>query len=247
VPRIRLENVSLVYTVYDATDRSLKKVVYDFPVGGLISTDRKGNASVTALQNISLDIREGDRVAILGHNGAGKSTLLRVLSGVYVPQKGEVTVEGKISTLFSIDLGIDQFATGYENIILRGLILGHSRAEVERHIDEISDFSELGSFLHMPVRTYSTGMRLRLAFAIATSIQPEILLMDEWIGAGDSQFIEKAEKRLHHLIESSSILVLATHDINHASHFCNKALLMKQGEIIDFDSIDSIVKLHSNL
>ncbi len=237
-----MKGVSLVYTVYDIAGRSLKKMVFDLPVGGRVTADQHGNASVVALKDISLDIEEGDRIAILGHNGAGKSTLLRVMSGVYVPHHGHVDIDGKISTLFNINLGIDSSATGYDNIIMRGLVLGMSRSEIEEQIDDICEFSGLGSFLHMPVRTYSSGMQMRLAFSVSTSLQPEILLMDEWIGTGDHDFIEKADKRLENFIECSSILVFATHNTSHASRLCNKTILMKQGKIIDFDKTSNILE-----
>lgn len=244
--KIRLRNVCLEYTVYDGLDRSLKNKVFNLSIGGVISKDRKGHASITALDNVSLDIDEGDRVALVGHNGAGKSTLLRVLSRSYVPQRGDVTVEGRVSTLFNLNLGIDPLATGYENIVLRGLVLGFAKQQIRQNIQQIAEFSGLGDFLHMPVRTYSDGMTLRLAFAITTTIEPDILLMDEWLGVGDREFLQSAGKKLHELINESSILVLATHDLGIIRELCNKAALMRHGEIVDYGPVEKIVDIYVN-
>lgn len=244
--KIRLRNVCLEYTVYDGLDRSLKSKVFNLSVGGVISKNKKGHASIAALNNVSLDIAEGDRVALVGHNGAGKSTLLRVLSGSYIPQRGEVAVEGKVSTLFNLNLGIDPLATGYENIILRGLVLGFTKQQIKQDIQKIAEFSGLGEFLHMPVRTYSDGMTLRLAFAITTRIEPDILLMDEWLGVGDREFLQSAGKKLQELINESSILVLATHDLGIISELCNKALLMRHGQIVDYGPIETIIDVYVN-
>ena len=236
----------LDYTIYDGLDRSLKNKVFNLSVGGIISKDKKGNASIAALNDVSFDIDEGDRVALLGHNGAGKSTLLRVLSGSYVPQRGEVTVEGKVSTLFSLGLGIDPLASGYENIVMRGLVLGFTKQQIKQNTQQISEFSGLGEFLDMPVRTYSDGMKLRLAFAITTRIEPDVLLMDEWLGVGDKEFVESAGKKLNELIDNSSILVLATHNLVLVQQLCNKALLMSRGQVVDYGPVEKMVNIYKD-
>ena len=244
-PMIRLKDVSLTYTVYDVAARSLKNRIFNFSVGGEISSDNKGNTQVAALHNVSFEATEGDRIALLGLNGAGKSTLLRVISQVFTPNTGTVEVNGTVSTLFNINLGIDPYASGYDNIVLRGLLMGLSRSEIEGKADEIAEFSELGTFLHMPVRTYSAGMHLRLAFAISTSISPDILLIDEWMATGDIQFFEKANMKLHSLVEDSTVMVMATHNLDHAKELCNKALLMHYGQVLMFDDVEKIVALYT--
>ncbi|MFC1665295.1 ABC transporter ATP-binding protein [Pseudomonadota bacterium] len=241
---ITLKNVSLQYTVYHAAERSIKSKIFNLQVGGSISRDGKGNAQLVALKNVSLEVNEGDRVALIGHNGAGKSTLLRVLSEVYVPQQGVVEVEGKVSTLFNVNLGIDISATGYENIILRSLLLGLTKKQAKNHVEEIAEFSGLGEFLDMPVRTYSSGMQLRLAFSISVMIEPDILLMDEWVGMGDKGFIQRAQEKMNELIDRSRILVLASHDLELVKRVCNKGVLMSHGEIVEYGSLEKIVQLY---
>lgn len=240
--RIKLQNVNLAYPIYDPHYKSIKvHLLQKVPVGGTISRQENHKASIIALKNVSLDLVEGDRLALLGNNGAGKSTLLRVLAGVYVPQTGCVNIDGKVSTLFDVGLGMDPSASGYENIILRGLIMGLSRKEIDEKTEAIAEFSQLGSFMDMPIRTYSSGMTLRLAFSISTHIDPDILLMDEWIGTGDEQFQERAKVRLNEFVMKSNILVLATHRIELVQSLCNKAILLHQGEIIDAGETDKII------
>lgn len=234
--------MNLAYPIYDPHYKSIKqRILQKVPIGGTISSQENQNASIIALKNISIDLFEGDRLALLGNNGAGKSTLLRVLAGVYVPQAGSVSITGKVSTLFDVGLGMDPSANGYENIILRGLIMGLSRKEIDERTEDIAEFSQLGSFLNMPIRTYSSGMTLRLAFSISTHIDPDILLMDEWIGAGDEQFQESAKERLDEFVMKSNILVLATHRMDLVKNLCNKAILLHQGEIVKAGESDEII------
>ena len=244
---IELRNVSLEYALYETLDRSLKNRLYNFSVGSPIkSGDNADNVTIRALNDVSFSVEEGDRVALLGHNGAGKSTLLKVLSGVYKPQSGEVLIDGKVSTLFNPRLGIDQTATGLENIMLRGLILGFSTKVIQEHVESIAEFSELGPYLEMPVRTYSQGMLLRLAFAINTTIEPEILLMDEWIGAGDKDFLKKSEERLKQFVKNTGILVVATHNLNRVKKLCNKAIVIHQGSVSRFGPSDEVIQEYKN-
>ena len=175
-------------------------------LGGRITDDAAHRVCVKALDGVSLSIRHGDRVALLGANGAGKSTLLRVLAGVYEPIRGRVFSEGRVGSLFDIALGLDPESTGYENILLRGLLLGMTRAEIRSRRNAIGAFTELGDYLSMPLRTYSSGMMLRLAFAISTHIDADIILMDEWIGIGDASFTQKAQRRLTDLVEGRLFL-----------------------------------------
>jgi lipopolysaccharide transport system ATP-binding protein len=233
MPRIKIENVTVKFPIYQSASRSLRRTLLRSTVGGMFGEgEHSGQIEVQALTNIDLEIRPGDRLALIGHNGAGKSTLLRVLAGVYAPCSGTLRVQGRVMPLFDIHMGFDEEATGYENIMLRGLLLGQSRARIKAQADEIAEFSGLGSFLDLPVRTYSTGMTLRLLFSIATSIESDIVLMDEWLVAGDQAFLAKADARLRNLIGRSQVLVLASHDGALLSSLCNRAVVLDAGRII---------------
>ncbi|MCL4149974.1 UNVERIFIED_CONTAM: hypothetical protein GTU68_061276, partial [Idotea baltica] len=181
-------------------------------VGGAIVRDERGRSGVRAIDNISLTLKDGDRLGIFGHNGAGKSTLLRVLAGVYPPTSGSIEIEGRVSGLFSLGLGINKEATGIENIELKGLMYGMKRRDIRALMPEIAEFSELGPFLHMPVKTYSSGMVMRLLFATANALKPDILLLDEWISSGDRSFKDKVDARLNAMMETTPIVIIASHD-----------------------------------
>ena len=228
---IDFQNVCVDFPIYNANGRSLKKRLIQVATGGQLGADPQGRVVVRALEDLSFTLKDGDRVALLGHNGAGKSTLLRLSSGVYEPSAGVARIEGEIGSLIDISLGIDPEATGRENIFLRGGLLGMTRREISNRIDEIIDFSELGDFVDMPLRTYSTGMHLRLAFAVSTIVRPEILLMDEWLSVGDEGFKHKAEKRLTELVESTNILVIASHSRDLVMHTCNRVIWLEHGKI----------------
>lgn len=233
VASIELANVSVNFPIYDSSTRSLKKRLMATKVGGNLDSDQ-GSARVSvvhALSDIDLSLRHGDRIALVGHNGAGKTTLLRVLAGIYEPCAGRITVTGSVVPLFDITLGMDPESTGYENIVLRGLFLGLTRQQINDRMDDIAEFTELGDFLSVPIRTYSTGMRMRLAFAVATSIDPDILLMDEGIGAGDAAFLEKASQRLHEFTNRAAIIVLASHSEELVRKMCDTAVLMDHGRL----------------
>ena len=199
--------------------------------GGRIATDSGKKVTINSLNHINLELTNGDRVGLIGHNGAGKSTLLRVLSGVYVPSSGKIKSQGKIVSLLDISVGMDGESTGYENIMLRGILLGLSPQEVTQKIDEIAEFSELGDYLNMPMRTYSSGMNLRLAFSIITTFPADIILMDEWLSVGDARFNKKASERLDEMVAQSSILVIASHDDALVNRLCNKVITLEHGEI----------------
>ncbi len=236
---IFLENVSVDFPILDAKSRSLRTHLMRKVIGGNLSKSKR-TVSIRALHNISLKFQNGDRVGLIGHNGAGKTTLLRTLAGVYPPSNGRVSSVGKIAPLFDISLGFDMDATGHDNIILRGLFLGLSKAQITTSMTNISSFTGLGHYLEMPLRTYSSGMLMRLAFAISTEIQPDIILMDEWIGVGDSNFLEQAKKRLETFIDKSSILILASHSEDLIRTTCNKAILMGQGQVLAEGSVDEV-------
>ncbi|MEA2993014.1 MAG: lipopolysaccharide transport system ATP-binding protein [Alphaproteobacteria bacterium] len=242
---IKLENVSVTFPIYSAGSRSLKNLVLSATTGGRIGKDKHNHITVHALDNVSMEISHGDRVGLIGHNGAGKTTLLRVLGGIYTPNQGVVTIEGKVTPMFDVSLGIDPEGTGYENIILRGLYLGLSRAEARRKTAEIAEFTELGEFLDLPVRTYSQGMQARLAFAMATSIKPDILLLDEGIGAGDAAFFLKANERLDRFAKEAGAVVLASHSEELIRKLCNKLILMEHGRISWVGELDAGFQFYS--
>jgi len=228
---IEFTNVCVDFPIYNANGRSLKKRLIQVATGGQLGSDQQGRVVVRALEGLSFTLKDGDRVGLLGHNGAGKSTLLRLLSGVYEPSSGSARIEGEIGSLIDISLGIDPEATGRENIYLRGGLLGMTRSEIAAQIDEIIEFSELGDFVDMPLRTYSTGMHLRLAFAVSTVVRPEILLMDEWLSVGDEGFKHKAEARMSELVRSTNILVIASHSRELVLHTCNRIIWLEHGKI----------------
>lgn len=228
---IQLSNISIDIPVYNSQGRSLKKTMMGFATGGRIGLTEKGRTVVRSLDNISLCINGNERVGLIGHNGAGKSTLLRVLSGVYAPSCGTSKIEGKVGSLIDISLGIDTEATGLENIYLRAALLGIPKKKINDELRNIIEFSELGEFIRMPVRTYSSGMHLRLAFAVSTMIEPEILIMDEWLSVGDKNFQQKAEKRLSELVDRSSILILASHSRELIEKCCSRVIWLEHGTV----------------
>jgi lipopolysaccharide transport system ATP-binding protein len=203
---IKLHEVSVEIPVYSNHNRSIKNSLLK-----KLTKDKVLPHSVRALNNITLDLKDGDRLGVMGPNGAGKSTLLRTLAGVYLPTSGSIEVKGRVASLIDISLGMDGEATGYENIRMRGIMMGLSLKQIRSMEDEIAYFSGLGDFLHMPIRTYSTGMHMRLGFSVSTAVDADIILMDEWLSVGDSEFILKAEKRLENFIGRSSILIIASH------------------------------------
>ena len=228
---IEFDNVSVDIPIYNASGRSLKKRLIQVATGGQIAADPHGRVVVRPLAGLTFTLRDGTRLGLVGHNGAGKSTLLRLLSGVYVPSEGSAHIQGDIGSLIDISLGIDPEASGRENIYLRGALLGIPKVEMNQRIDEIIEFSELGDFIDMPLRTYSSGMHLRLAFSVSTMVRPEILLMDEWLSVGDQGFTHKAEERLTELVQSTNILVIASHSRDLIMKTCNRVLWLEHGKI----------------
>jgi lipopolysaccharide transport system ATP-binding protein len=226
------EEVVVDFPIYGVGSRSLKSAVMRTATGGLLARDSADRVVVRALDRCSFAFGPGDRVGILGHNGAGKTTLLRVLAGVYEPTFGTVSISGKVISMLSITLGMESEATGRENIYIRGAIMGLTRREIDALVDEICEFSELGHYIDMPFRTYSSGMAMRLAFAASTSIRADIILMDEWLAVGDADFAEKAKVRLEKLIDQAKILVIASHDLNLIKNTCNKVLRLEHGHIV---------------
>lgn len=233
-------NACVDFPIFDAKSRSLKKAMLS-SAGGAIGKNAQNTVVVEALKDINLHLREGDRVGLVGHNGAGKSTLLRLLSGIYEPTRGSADVRGRVAPVFDLGVGMDPEVSGYDNIIIRGLFLGQSIKQMKKKMDEIAEFSELGDYLSMPLRTYSTGMRVRLALGVVTSIEPEILLLDEGIGAVDAAFMAKARVRLQELVKRSGILVFASHSNDFLAQLCNTALWIDHGEIRSVGEVSDVV------
>ncbi|MCZ9296305.1 galactan export ABC transporter ATP-binding subunit Wzt/RfbE [Corynebacterium yonathiae] len=233
-------NACVDFPIFDAKSRSLKKAMLS-SAGGAIGKNAQNTVVVEALKDINLHLREGDRVGLVGHNGAGKSTLLRLLSGIYEPTRGSADVRGRVAPVFDLGVGMDPEVSGYDNIIIRGLFLGQSIKQMKKKMDEIAEFSELGDYLSMPLRTYSTGMRVRLALGVVTSIEPEILLLDEGIGAVDAAFMAKARVRLQELVKRSGILVFASHSNDFLAQLCNTALWIDHGEIRSVGEVSEVV------
>ena len=246
--QIVLNNVVAEFPVY-GSQPSLRNALFGKVVGGVMrrQTDDGNRVVVRALENVTLTVNHGDQLGIIGHNGAGKSTLLRVFAGIYQPSVGTVTIEGRISPLFSTSPGLDLDDTGYENIVTCGLLLGMSRAEIERKLPEIEAFSELSDYLALPTRTYSTGMLVRLGFAIATAIDPEILLLDEELGTGDARFAARAAKRVDSLLGRSSIVVLASHSDDLIRRMCNRAILLDHGRIVLDGPTEDVLDTYSRM
>jgi ABC-type polysaccharide/polyol phosphate transport system ATPase subunit len=236
---VHLHNVSVEYPIFTSHTRALKTVVMS-RLGGQLAAHNQ-TTIVRALSELNLDLQPGDRLCVVGHNGSGKTTLLRVISGAYHPQIGTLDVVGTVSSFTDITLGMDPEATGWENIIFRCIFMGMTFGEAHRLAPSIAEFTELGEYLGLPVRTYSSGMFMRLAFAITTSVTPDIIVMDEMIGTGDAQFIQRAQRRLNELLSSTKILVLATHNEEIGVNFCNKALWLEKGRIKSLGSAKSVL------
>jgi lipopolysaccharide transport system ATP-binding protein len=232
------KNIDVEFPIFNSSHRSLKNSVLNITTGGRIARDTKNHFLVRALDNINLDIKAGDRIGLFGHNGSGKTTLLRVLSGVYAPVSGSLSVTGKVISLLDLVLGMDNEATGYENIRIRGLIMGLYPATIDALTDDIAEFAGLGDYLYMPMRTYSSGMMVRLSFAISTAIHADIILMDEWLSVGDAEFQEKAAERLKNMVNQASILVLASHSMQLLDKTCNKIIHMEHGSILSVSDIN---------
>jgi ABC-2 type transport system ATP-binding protein len=236
---ISTKDACVDFPIFDAKSRSLKKTVMGL-VGGNIASDSKVPI-IEALRDITLHLEHGARVGLVGHNGAGKSTLLRLLSGIYEPTRGSADIRGRVAPVFDLGVGMDPEISGLENIVIRGLFLGMTRKQMDQRVDDIAEFTELGDFLRMPLRTYSTGMRVRLALGVVTSIDPEILLLDEGIGAVDSAFLEKSRKRLSDLVERAGLLVFASHSDEFLRELCDTAIWMEHGRVKMHGEIEDVL------
>lgn len=243
MPSIVVENLTIDIPVLSTRARSLRTVAVAKAraIGGKIVNDGSHTSIVRALDQINFTLGTGDRLGLVGPNGAGKSTLIRVLADIYVPSAGRLERRGTLIPMFDIGIGFDQEATGYENIMLRGMMMGLTRREIADRTDEIAAFSELGEYLDLPLRTYSAGMTLRLMFSIATSVAGDIILMDEWISVGDESFQIKAQKRMLEVTGKAGILVIASHDPNTLLQHCNLGMRLEKGRVVDFGPIEKVL------
>lgn len=244
---IKLDKVSVEFPIYNSNAISLRKNFLRVATGGRVMRDANERVVVRSINQLSLHIQHGDRVGLIGHNGAGKSTFLRLLAGIYEPSHGQIEVEGRVSSMLDLMHGIEAECTGYENIMMRGLMLGLNKGEIQAKAQEIAEFSRLGDYLDMPVRTYSSGMMVRLAFSISSSIQPDILLIDEVFGAGDADFMDSARARMISLMNSSRIVVFASHSPALIQEFCNKVLVLNAGQCEYFGDIETAHQLYPQL
>jgi homopolymeric O-antigen transport system ATP-binding protein len=242
--KIDIESVSIEFPVYNVNARSFKKHFLHLATGGKVVEDAREHVVVKALNNINLTIHHGDHVGLIGHNGSGKSTFLRLLANIYEPTHGSIKTDGHISPMLALSPGIEPELTGYENILLRGTLLGLSKQQIKKQMNEIAELTGLGDYLSMPIRTYSSGMLVRLAFAISSSIKPDILVIDEIFGAGDASFMVKAREKMASLLKQSSIVVMATHSDELIKEFCNKAILLESGKVKFFGSPKEALELY---
>ena len=239
---IDLKNVSVSMPIYNSRGRGLKHEILRRTVGGNLDHPKdKRITIIQALNDVTLQVKDGDRIGLIGRNGAGKTTLLRVMSRIYPPTAGTAHIVGAISSMTDLSVGMNPEATGYENVILRGVMLGLTRKEATALIPDVEEFTELGEYLELPIRTYSTGMMLRLSFAVSTAVKPDIIILDEMITAGDSAFLEKARTRITNLIEKASILILATHDDATLRQFCPTVIWMRSGRIAAKGDADAVL------
>jgi lipopolysaccharide transport system ATP-binding protein len=239
---IEAHDLTIDYPVYTNTSRSMKNVVLRATTGGRIARDATDHTYVRSLDRLNFAFSKGERVGLVGHNGSGKSTLLRALAGVYAPTSGTLKTVGRIVSLLDINLGMDVDATGYENIMLRGIMMGLTPPQIRAKTAEIADFTDLGEYLDMPLRSYSSGMQMRLAFTVSTCIETDILLMDEWLSVGDADFQDKAAKRLNDLVSRTSIIVIATHSPELVSNVCTRVIELNHGKIVSDKQVEKTKK-----
>jgi len=242
--KIDLRNVHVDFPIYNANAFSLRHSFVKAATGGVLKKRTENSYTVSALKNISFSLEPGDRLGLIGHNGSGKTTLLKLLAGIYAPTAGDVEVVGKVATLFDVLLGTFEEMTGYENLYVSSVLRGKTCAQAKASLEEMGKFTELGDYLHVPMRTYSSGMRLRVGFAVSTEGEPDILLVDEIFGTGDKGFVNKSVERLTALIERAGIFVFSSHSEALVSQLCNKVMILEHGEIKAFGETEEILSLY---
>lgn len=238
---VTLRDVSFSYPVYDITGRSLKVSLLR-----QLGASSGGSVQVQALSRVSFDLKEGDRLGVIGRNGAGKSTLLRVLAGVYHPQEGGVRIKGRVVPLISRGLGMRNELSGYRNIELPMRLLGAKTSEIEAAKREIPEWTELGDFIHLPYSTYSDGMKARLLYAVMTAVRGDVLVMDEWLGAGDANFVHKANERMNEFFYSKGIVILCSHSIEIIRTMCNIVCWMERGQVVLMGPPETVIAAYLN-
>ncbi len=231
---IRLDGVTLDYYIYSVRAQSLRNAVFNMAVGGKLYKDQGDITVVRALENVSFDLEDGDRLALIGHNGSGKTTLLKVLAGIYLPTRGRADVQGHITSMISLGAGLDMDATGLQNIRKMGAMRMISNKKIDERIGAIVEFSGLGDFVRLPMKTFSQGMMARLMFACATEFEADILVLDEWLATGDADFMAKAISRMHDFVGRAKIVVMGTHNFSLAEQVCNKVCVLDGGRITYF-------------
>ena len=240
---IVVKDINMTYPVYGANTRSLKQSIAKITTGGTLSSrGDTGNVAINALKNVSFELKKGDRLGLIGHNGAGKSSLLKLLAGIYEPESGSLDIVGSITSMLDLNFCMQPELTGYENIRVSSIILEKHNICLDKVTQDIEEFTELGNFLAMPIKTYSSGMSVRLAFAIATAFEPDILLVDEVIGAGDATFMAKALKRMKEYVSQSNILILSSHANDMIKKFFNKVLWLEHGHIKTFGEVHYVLR-----
>jgi len=235
---VRLDGVTLDYFIYSVKAQSLRNAVFNLAVGGNLYKSQGDVTVVRALENISLDLKEGDRLALVGHNGSGKTSLLKVIAGIYEPQKGVVEVKGNLTSMIAHAAGLDMDASGLQNIRKLGAMRLLPKKVVESRIDGIVEFSELGDFVRLPVKTYSSGMMARLMFACATEFEADILVLDEWMGAGDAAFMQKATDRMKGFVDKAQMVILGTHNFHLVELVCNKVIELSAGRAVFYGTTE---------
>ncbi len=239
--RIVFQNASVVFPVFNSKGQSITSRLLGAVSSGRLDHDPNGKVIVSALTDLTFEFNDGDRVGIVGNNGAGKSTLLRTISGVYEPTSGSVLLDGQVASLIDISLGMNPEASGRENIFYRAALLGLGKKETEKRFDEIVDFSELWEYIDLPMRTYSSGMQMRLGFAVSTVLESEILIMDEWLSVGDENFRDKAQSKLHDLVKANKILVIASHTKSLLERVTDRILWLDEGKILMDGPTDEVL------
>lgn len=237
---LKFDDVTVQYPIYNSRGMSLRNQLVRIGTGGYIEKEAGQVQIVTALKNVSFELNNGDSVGLVGHNGSGKSTLLRTMAGVYYPAAGNVLRKGRVATMMELGAGMDPELSGYDNITRMGVLMGMAIQDIEKKIPEIESFTQLGDFLQLPVRTYSTGMATRLMFAVATSTLPDILLVDEVFGTGDAEFQVKAKERMESLVKSVGIFVFASHSKELIRQYCNRFFKLEHGTLTEIDKSDLI-------
>jgi lipopolysaccharide transport system ATP-binding protein len=236
--KVELSNVHLDYKIYSLKAQSLRNAVLNVAVGGRLLKSNQDMVSVRALNNISFKLTDGDRLGLMGHNGSGKTSLLKVLAGIYHPSNGTIDIEGRVSSMIEIGHGVEMESNAVDNIRILSAMRLIPSSRMKALIPEILDFADLGAYAYLPLKTYSSGMLMRLLFAVATSFEPDVLLLDEWLGAGDAGFVDRATKRMSNLVDSAKIVVLASHSEGLIRSVCNKLCVLEHGNIVYYGELD---------